>query len=112
MVTLMETLGYRIWAAQGGDWGADICALMASRNPPRSLKGIHMNTPFFDTQKEIHFPSNPSDDELKARESETAFEKHESGYFKLQATRPQTIGYALADSPIAQAAWIYEKVYN
>jgi epoxide hydrolase len=112
MVALMELLGYQQWVAQGGDWGADICAVLASDNPPKSLLGIHMNTPFFDARKEIRSPSNPSTDELKAKDKEEAFEKHESGYFKQQATRPQTIGYALADSPIAQAAWIYEKIYS
>ena len=112
MVALMEALGYDEWVAQGGDWGADICAVLASDHPPKSLKGIHMNTAFFNTRKEIHPPSRPSPPELRAKGKEEAFEKFESGYFKLQATRPQTIGYALADSPIAQAAWIYEKVHT
>ena len=112
MLDLMAALGYDRWVAQGGDWGADICAVLASNDPPVSLKGIHMNTPFFDTRKEIRTPSNPSLGELRAKEKEEAFENHESAYFKLQSTRPQTIGYALADSPVAQAAWIFEKIYN
>lgn len=110
MVTLMEALSYEEWVAQGGDWGADICAVLASDHPPKSLKGIHMNTAFFDTRKEILAPSSPSSGELVARQKEEDFEKLESGYFKLQGTRSQTIGYALADSPVAQAAWIYEKI--
>jgi pimeloyl-ACP methyl ester carboxylesterase len=76
------------------------------------LKGIHLNTAFFDTRKELRSPSNPSSGELKARQNEEAFERLESGYFKLQSTCPQTIGYALADSPVSQAAWIYEKIHN
>lgn len=108
-VTLMEGLGYDHWVAQGGDWGADIVAVMASKNPPQSLVGVHMNTAFFDAHKEISKESPSSGEEL-ALKKQQYFEDHESGYFKLQATRPQTIAYSLADSPIGQAAWIYEKL--
>ena len=112
MTTLMEALGYEEWVTQGGDWGADICAVLASNDPPKSLKAIHMNTAFFDTRKEIRSPSNLSSGELTARQKEDAFETLESGYLKLQSTRPRTIGDALADSPVARAAWIYEKIHS
>lgn len=112
MAVLMDSLEYEQWVAQGGDWGADICAVLASNNPPESLQGIHMNTPFFDTRKEIRSTFHASEDERKAKVKEEYFEKYETGYFKLQNTCPQTIGYALADSPGAQAAWIYEKIHN
>jgi hypothetical protein len=112
MAVLMDSLEYEQWVAQGGDWGADICAVLASNNTPESLKGIHMNTPFFDTRKEIRSTFHASEDERKAKVKEEHFEKYESGYFKLQSTCPQTIGYAFADSPVAQAAWIYEKIHN
>jgi pimeloyl-ACP methyl ester carboxylesterase len=110
MVTLMEALGYDGWRARGGDWDADVCTVLASDDPPRSLKGIYMNTAFFDTRKEIHSPLNLSSGELTARQKGEAFEHVEGGYFKLQSTRLQTIGYALVDSPIAQVAWIYERL--
>lgn len=109
-VTLMKALGYNKWVAQGGDWGAEIVATMASNNPPKSLIGVHMNTAIFDAHKEI--AGNPSDpDEELALKKQIHFEAHESGYFKLQATRPQTIAYLLADSPLGLAAWIYEKLH-
>lgn len=111
MAKLMEALGYRRWVAQGGDWGADICAVMASRRPPESLIGVHVNTAFFDARKEIAGGVPSSDAEELALRKQVLFETQEDGYFKLQATRPQTIGYALADSPMGQAAWIYEKLY-
>ena len=66
MTTLMEALGYEEWVTQGGDWGADICAVLASNDPPKSLKAIHMNTAFFDTRKEIRSPSNLSSGEFTA----------------------------------------------
>lgn len=108
---LMDALGYKRWVAQGGDWGADICAVMASRDPPKSLMAVHMNTPFFDIRKEIRPDTQPSSAEELASKKQLLFESKEDGYFKLQATRPQTVGYALADSPVGQAAWIYEKLY-
>ena len=73
MVTLMETLGFREWVAQGGDWGADICAVLASENPPTSLEAVHMNTAFFDTRKEIGSRSNPTDEKQRAVNKEQAF---------------------------------------
>lgn len=109
--TLMESLGYHRWVAQGGDWGADIVAVMASKNRPKSLVGVHMNTAFFDAYKEISKEHSGQGEEL-ALEKHKYFEDYESGYFKLHASRPQTIAYSLADSPIGQAAWIYEKFYT
>jgi epoxide hydrolase len=76
---------------------------------PPELKGVHLNMP-------IAFPE-PSDfaDMTPAEQSSAAsmqyYQDFDSGYAKLQGTRPQTVGYALADSPIGQAAWIYEKLW-
>ncbi|KAK4502298.1 hypothetical protein PRZ48_005723 [Zasmidium cellare] len=110
-VTLMGALGYDKWVAQGGDWGADIVAIMANNNPPKSLVGVHMNTAFFDAHKEIVNEPTDAGEEL-ALEKQHRFETDENAYFRLQATRPQTIAYSLADSANGQAAWIYEKIYN
>lgn len=112
MAVLMEALGYEKWVAQGEGWSANTCAVLASGNPPKSLRGIHMNTAFFDTRKEIRSPPNPRSEEDKARDKEEAFETYKSSYFKLQATRPQTIRYFVADSPIALAMWICEKIHG
>ncbi|KAF2162905.1 hypothetical protein M409DRAFT_68866 [Zasmidium cellare ATCC 36951] len=110
-VTLMESLGYDRWVAQGGDWGADIVAIMASNKPPQSLIGVHMNSVFFEAHKEIaNEPSNVGEE--LALKRQLRLEEDENGYFKLQATRPQTIAYSSADSPVGQAAWIYEKIYH
>lgn len=107
-VTLMQRLGYHRYCAQGGDWGADITAQMGNLSPP-GLVAVHMNSVFFDARREIR--GSPTVTEAKALAFQEKYEGDEYGYFKLQGTRPQTIGYALADSPAGQAAWIYEKIW-
>jgi pimeloyl-ACP methyl ester carboxylesterase len=102
---LMGRLGYETWVAQGGDWGAGVTTWMAKQHVG-GLKAIHLNLP-------ILFPppiqAEPSAEEKAAIALLIAFGEQKSGYARLQSTRPQTIGYALADSPVGQAAWIYEK---
>jgi pimeloyl-ACP methyl ester carboxylesterase len=103
---LMHRLGYERYVAQGGDWGAGVTTKLGQLKPP-GLAGIHLNWAFV-------FP-DPIPTEGLAPDEEAAlaaagrFIDQESGYFKLQGTRPQTVGYSLADSPAGQAAWIYEK---
>ena len=102
---LMRRLGYTDYLAQGGDWGAGVTTWMAKKHV-EGLRAIHLNLP-------VLFPP-PLEGEPNQAEKETiaqlvAFNDRKSGYAKLQSTRPQTIGYALADSPAGQAAWIYEK---
>lgn len=107
-ITLMRRLGYERFVAQGGDWGAAVTTGIAMARPPECL-GIHLNMP-------LVFPE-PSDlaeltpQEQASVESMGFYQEKDSGYAKQQGTRPQTIGYALADSPIGQAAWIYEKFF-
>ena len=98
---LMRRLGYTRYVAQGGDWSADITAQLASDAPP-GLAGAHINSVFFDAEKEMG--AEPTPDERKAAAHWDDFLARESAYFKIQATRPQTLGYGLADSPAAQAA--------
>jgi pimeloyl-ACP methyl ester carboxylesterase len=105
---LMRRLGYDRYIAQGGDWGSVVTTEMA-RQRAAGLAAIHLNMPFV-------IPDPLPTEELSAEEQRAvdAYQRFLSdgfGYFHLQATRPQTIGYALTDSPVGQAAWIYEKFH-
>ena len=104
-VTLMQRLGYERWVAQGGDWGSGVTHALARLHPP-GLIAAHVNWPFVFPPK---LPENPTPAEKRAFERASWFQGDQSGYFREQATRPQTIGYALADSAAGQALWIYEK---
>ncbi|WP_280215015.1 epoxide hydrolase family protein [Nocardia cyriacigeorgica] len=104
-VRLMGRLGYRRFLAHGGDWGGNITTVLAGRFPEHLL-GIH--TLFAEA------PPGLSTDGLTALERCWAEETHEfwtrrAAYAKQQATRPQTIGYALVDSPVGLLAWILDK---
>lgn len=105
---LMHRLGYERYVAQGGDWGSVVTTEMA-RQRPAGLAGIHLNMPLV-----IPDPvptAGLSAEEQRAVDLYQRFLSDGFGYFLLQATRPQTIGYALTDSPVGQAAWIYEKFH-
>jgi len=104
-VTLMQRLGYERWVAQGGDWGSGVTHALARLRPP-GLIAAHVNWPFVFPSK---LPENPTPAEKRAFERAAWFQGEQSGYFREQATRPQTIGYAIADSAAGQALWIYEK---
>jgi epoxide hydrolase len=107
-ITLMDRLGYGRYVAQGGDWGATVSIAMAKLAPPQ-LAGIHLNMPLvIPPASEGGVRDAEQDAALRTLE---IYNRNESGYAHLQATRPQTLGYGLVDSPIAQAAWIYEKFY-
>ena len=108
---LMEALCYQRWVAQGGDWGADVAARLGHRSP-HGLVALHFNYLWFEWKKHVRDLDRPTEEERWAMGRQKWFEEVEYGYFKLQATRPQTIGYSLADSPAGQAAWIYEKLYT
>lgn len=104
-VELMGRLGYREFVAHGGDWGGNITSVLAGRFPDRVL-GIH--TTFAEA------PPGLSTDGLTAVERQWAEETRDfwgrrAAYAKLQATRPQTIGYSLVDSPVGLLAWILDK---
>lgn len=102
---LMVRLGYQRYGAQGGDWGAMVTA-QVGRNQ-RHCVAIHTNMP-------IARPPEGGLGDLSASDQQALaalahYEKWESAYAKQQMTRPQTIGYALTDSPVGQMAWIVEK---
>jgi epoxide hydrolase len=102
---LMQRLGYDRWVAQGGDWGAGVTHALAKQQP-QGLIAAHVNWQFVFPEK---LPENPTPAERKAIDRAAWFSNDQGGYFREHATRPQTIGYPLADSPAGQALWIYEK---
>jgi pimeloyl-ACP methyl ester carboxylesterase len=114
--TLMERLGYERYVAQGGDWGAPISSSMARQKLP-GLAGIHINLPAT-VPPEIaavlasggSAPPGLSKQERAAFDSIERFYKKYRAYAAIMGTRPQTIGYALSDSPVGLAAWMYD--YN
>jgi pimeloyl-ACP methyl ester carboxylesterase len=102
---LMHRLGYTRYVAQGGDQGAAVTDAMG-RQAPQGLAGIHMNL----LVTALGGGAMPADTEQEraALEQTKTFRATGFGYFLEQATRPQTIGYALLDSPIALAAWMLD----
>jgi pimeloyl-ACP methyl ester carboxylesterase len=96
-ITLMERLGYERWVAQGGDLGCAVTDEIAKRKPA-GLIGTHLNFAMFPpTPDEIQ---NATPEERAALSDAKYFWDNLSGYAKEQSTRPQTIGYSLADSPV------------
>jgi pimeloyl-ACP methyl ester carboxylesterase len=102
---LMHRLGYTRYVAQGGDVGASITDTMG-RQGPEGLVGIHMNLLVTGLGGGTH-PS-ATEEERAAIAALATFRESGFGYFLEQATRPQTIGYALLDSPVALAAWMLD----
>src|SRR5262249_27707061 len=100
---LMQRLGYTRYVAQGGDVGAAVTDGMG-RLAPEGLIGIHTNL-FVPALGGAAIPES-SEEEKPAAGAINAFRSGAFGYFREQATRPQTSGYALLDSPIALAAWM------
>jgi pimeloyl-ACP methyl ester carboxylesterase len=115
---LMQRLGYTRYVAQGGDWGAIICDAMG-RQAPAGLLGIHVNR----IERSTTLPpevakalmcGDPPPEGLGAQEREVfdearAFLGKGFGFAAIMSTRPQTLGYGLADSPAGLAAWFYDK---
>jgi pimeloyl-ACP methyl ester carboxylesterase len=102
---LMDRLGYTRYVAQGGDVGASVTDAMG-RQAPEGLAGTHMNL-LVTTLAGFPLPED-TDEEKAARAAINTFRATGFGYFLEQATRPQTIGYALLDSPVALAAWLLD----
>jgi pimeloyl-ACP methyl ester carboxylesterase len=105
---LMARLGYRRYGAQGSDWGTSISTSIGQQDPGH-VAGIHLTPPLA--------PPDPTtfDDLTGAERRALADLEHaaewDSGYSQEHATRPQTIGYGLVDSPVALCAWIVEKLW-
>jgi pimeloyl-ACP methyl ester carboxylesterase len=103
---LMESLGYPLYGAQGGDWGAILTTSLA-RHHGDHLTGIHVNMPVLTPA--LIDTGDPTMEEQQALARITDHQRCGRGYSEIQSTRPQTIGYGLVDSPVAQCAWILEK---
>jgi pimeloyl-ACP methyl ester carboxylesterase len=108
-IVLMARLGYGRYGAQGSDWGTSVSASIGQQDSGH-VAGIHLTPPLA--------PPDPATfDDLTERErGAIASIKHsaewDSGYSQEHATRPQTIGYALVDSPTALCSWIVEKFWS
>jgi pimeloyl-ACP methyl ester carboxylesterase len=110
---LMERLGYTRYVAQGGDWGTAVSAEMARQAPP-GLLGIHVNFAqmmppdmLLHVRNQEQVPAGLSDDEKRAYE-QVLFNTYRRGYGVMMGTRPQTVGYLLADTPVGLAAWLLD----
>jgi epoxide hydrolase len=102
---LMARLGYERYGTQGGDHGS-FEAPEVGRTDPDHVVGVHLNAL-------LTFPSGDADELTDATETELArlkgLERFEMGYIQIQSTRPQTLAYSFADSPVGQLAWVVEK---
>lgn len=103
---MTDVLGYRRFAAQGGDWGAFITSRLGVAHPDRLL-GIHLN--LLAVRRDFRPPANPTDEDRRFDEQLKHWLREETGYQGIQGTKPQTLAYALTDSPVGLAAWIVEK---
>jgi epoxide hydrolase len=105
---LMAALGYTRYAAQGGDWGSAVTLALA-RHCPERLVGIHMNMLIARPPKGVDPTQGLSPEELGWLQEREQHLARGSGYYQIQGTKPQSLGYGLNDSPAGLAAWIVEK---
>lgn len=101
---MTETLGYSNYIAHGGDWGSLVSTWMAHDNP-RACSGLHLTMVSLQTAD----AQPETDEELTSAAERREVTAREGGYAHLQSTRPQTLSYAMNDSPAGVAAWIIEK---
>ncbi|WP_413754994.1 epoxide hydrolase family protein [Streptomyces sp. MMBL 11-3] len=104
--TLMTSLGYQRYGAQGGDWGSAVSGTLGEVAPGR-VAAVHVNL----GSVEAGTFDDPTPAERANQAAEEEMRRTGRGYSAIQATRPQTIGYGLTDSPAGQAAWIAEKYW-
>jgi pimeloyl-ACP methyl ester carboxylesterase len=103
---MTDVLGYKRFGAQGGDWGSFITSRLAYSYVDR-LIGIHLN--MMPLRRDPRMVTDLTPEERKYLEELATWLKDETGYQWIQGTRPQTLAFALADSPAGLAAWIIEK---
>jgi pimeloyl-ACP methyl ester carboxylesterase len=108
-VELMERLGYERYGAQGGDWGSAVSRAVARHGRERVL-GIHLNHDYVDGARVKRLGAEDAF-ERSVVERLDEFNRSGRGYSRQQSTRPQTVGFGLADSPAGQCAWIVEKFH-
>jgi pimeloyl-ACP methyl ester carboxylesterase len=104
---LMARLGYDRYFAQGGDWGSAVTRSIGAQDADH-CEAIHVTLAMGSRPR---LDGDPKPDERRAMKGAEYYQTWDSGYSKQQATRPQTLGYGLADSPAGQAAWILEKFW-
>jgi pimeloyl-ACP methyl ester carboxylesterase len=109
--TLMRTLGYQRYFAQGGDWGSVIVSWLAAQAPD-AVAGIHLNLVFSGPASGADPMAGVDADEAQRLAARREFMREETGYQQIQSTKPQTLGYGLHDSPAGLAAWIAEKFHG
>ena len=103
---LMQALGYQRFAVQGGDWGAFTATRLGYAHAAR-LIGIHLN--FLAVRRDPNMIKDPTPEERAFLDELTTWLKEETAYQAIQGTKPQTLAFALTDSPAGLAAWIVEK---
>ncbi|MDP4751698.1 MAG: epoxide hydrolase, partial [Porticoccaceae bacterium] len=108
---LMQTLGYERYAIAGGDWGAVINSHHANHFPER-LIGLHSNMILAGPPEDKSQRENVTASEAELRKTRGDYMRGELAYQQIQATKPQSLGYALNDSPAGLAAWILEKFHG
>lgn len=108
---LMQALGYDRFISQGGDWGASVSTWLAL-DAPESTIGIHLNYIPGSYQPFLNEGEHLTDAEKEFLKNKEEWLQEKGGYAHLQATRPQTLAYAMNDSPVGLAAWILEKVHG
>ena len=104
---MTDVLGYRKFAAQGGDWGAAVASRLGYAHAERMI-GIHINLMMAAGRDPAEFP-NPTEEEQSYLAELKRWLREETGYQWIQGTKPQTLAFALTDSPAGLAAWIAEK---
>ncbi|MGH7279154.1 MAG: epoxide hydrolase family protein [Candidatus Rokuibacteriota bacterium] len=103
---MTDVLGYRRFAAHGGDWGAFITSVLGARYAER-LPGIHVT--LLAMRRDLPPPAAPTAEDRAFAEELAHWQREERGYQWIQGTKPQTLAYGLTDSPAGLAAWIVEK---
>ncbi|HZC26825.1 MAG TPA: epoxide hydrolase, partial [Actinopolymorphaceae bacterium] len=106
--TLMSRLGYERYGAQGGDWGSAVSRELG-RTDTEHVVGVHLNMLTTDVPDDPAELAGLTDDEQTRLQARARFRSTGVGYGMIQSTRPQTLAYALTDSPVGQLAWIAEK---
>jgi pimeloyl-ACP methyl ester carboxylesterase len=110
-VKLMRALGYEKFIAQGGDWGASISTWIGL-DSPESLIGIHLNYIPGSYKPYLTETNQLTDREKNFLEEEKEWFRKEGAYSEIQGTKPQTVAFAIEDSPVGLAAWILEKAHG
>jgi pimeloyl-ACP methyl ester carboxylesterase len=108
-MALMARLGFDRYGAQGGDWGSMVTTSIG-RQDPGHVAGIHLNMPVARPDQDTFGDLTPV--EQQTLQDLARHREQGTGYSKQQSTKPQTLGYGLADSPAGQCAWIVEKFHE